>query len=192
MPETANDNRRKAPIALPILAAVAVLAIILAMVYVGSRLETIEDQLSFSPPQAPPASSPNSTPPVTGHAVYVPAYSHIYSRGGEAFLLEVTLSVRNTDPEHPVRIDRVRYFDTAGQPIRELTDGPIKLGPLQTATYLVEKHDVKGGSGANFIVDWSSDQDVNPPLIEAVMVGVDKTHNLSFTSRGEPIGRRVP
>jgi len=192
MPNTANDNRRKAPIALPIVAAVAVLAIILAMVYVGSRLETIEDQLSFNPPQVTPAQPLATASPATGHAVYVPAYSHIYSRGGEAFLLEVTLSVRNTDPEHPIRIDRVRYFDTAGKPIRELTQAPIKLGPLQTATYLVEKHDVKGGSGANFIIDWSSELDLNPPLIEAVMVGVDKTHNLSFTSRGEPIRRTAP
>lgn len=192
MSETRNDNRSKAPIALPILAAIAVLAIIAALVYVASRLETIEDQLSFSPPQAAQAPQPAPTSGAVGHAVYVPAYSHIYSRGGEAFLLEVTLSVRNTDPEHPIRIDQVRYFDTEGRPIRELTQTPIELGPLQTASYLVEKHDVEGGSGANFIVDWSTDREVNPPLIEAVMVGVDKTHNLSFTSRGEPIGRPVP
>jgi hypothetical protein len=192
MPDSANDTRRKAPIALPIVAAVAVLAIILALVYVGSRLDTIEDQLSFSPPQAGPAPRLDPEETVAGRSVYVPAYSHIYSRGGEAFLLEVTLSVRNTDPQRSIRVDRVRYFDTTGRQIREPAKDPIELGPLQSASYLVEKQDVKGGSGANFIVDWSAEDEVNPPIFEAVMVGVDKTHNLSFTSRGEPIARPAP
>jgi hypothetical protein len=38
----------------------------------------------------------------------VPRYSHISSSGGAGILLETTLSVRNTDLEHPIRIDRVR------------------------------------------------------------------------------------
>jgi hypothetical protein len=192
MADTENDSRRKVPISVTVLATVAVVAIILAMVYVGSRLETIEDQLGFSPPQGKTAPDRAPAATSTGHAVYVPAYSHIYSRGGEAFLLEITLSVRNTDPQRSIRIDRVRYYDTSGRPIRELTEAPLLLGPLQTASYLVEKRDVEGGSGANFIVDWSADDRVNPPILEAVMVGVDKTHNLSFTSRGEPIARPAP
>jgi hypothetical protein len=192
MPDPANDDRRKVPVSLPIFAAVAVVVVILAMLYLGSRLDIIEDHLSFTPPQAAPAPLVVSNASAGGRAVYVPAYSHIYSRGGEAFLLEVTLSVRNTDPERPIRIDRVRYFDTAGRKIREFADSPIDLGPLQTASYLVEKQDVEGGSGANFIVDWSADGAVNPPIVEAVMVGVGKSHNLSFSSRGEPITRTPP
>jgi hypothetical protein len=124
-----------------------------------------------------------------GRSVYVPAYSHIYSRGGQPFLLEVTLSVRNTDPERPIRIDRVRYHDTQGSLIRELGEQPLTLAPLQTASYLVEKRDLEGGSGANFVVDWSAEEAVNPPIFEAVMIGVDRTHNISFTSRGQPIAR---
>jgi hypothetical protein len=125
-----------------------------------------------------------------GNAVYVPAYSHIYSRGGNAFLLEVTLSVRNTDPELPILVRRVRYFNTAGQQIRELSDTPISLGPLQSTAFLVEKTDVEGGSGANFIVEWTAEEAVNRPVIEAVMIGTGDSYNVSFTSRGQPIARQ--
>jgi hypothetical protein len=196
MPEPENGHQRKIATLLPIFAAVAVVAIILALIYVGNRLETIEDQLEdglrFRPPQAAPAPLADSASTAVSKEVYVPAYSHIYSRSGTAFLLEVTLSVRNTDPRRPIRINRVLYFDTEGRQIRELTEGPITLGPLETASYLVEKQDIEGGSGANFIVDWSSDGEVNSPIIESVMVSVDSTHNLSFTSRGEPIERILP
>ena len=192
MPDQMPPEQKRVPLLVTILAAVAVGAIILTMLYIGSRLETIEDQLSFQPTE--PASPRIAYVPESsaGRSVYVPAYSHIYSQGGRAFLLEVTLSVRNTDPARPIRIDRVQYYDTRGRRIRDFLDAPVTMGPLQTAAYLVEKRDVEGGSGANFIVDWSAEEAVNPPIIEAVMVGVDETHNLSFTSRGEPIGRTTP
>jgi hypothetical protein len=185
-------RERRTPIALSIAAAIGVAAIILTMLYVGSRLETIEQRLSFRPPQSAPV-APAAVPATsTGRAIYAPAYSHIYSRGGQAFLLEITLSVRNTDPELPIRIDRVRYFDTQGRQVRKLSETPLTLAPLQTASYLVEKRDVEGGSGASFIVEWSAEDAVNAPIVEAVMIGVDKTHNLSFTSRGQPIARAAP
>jgi hypothetical protein len=177
---------------LSILGAIGMVAIMVAMFYVGSRLETIEDQLRFRPPQPRPGGAPWVPTTSTGRAVYVPAYSHIYSRGGQPFLLEVTLSVRNTDPELPIRIDRVRYHNTQGSLIRELGEAPLTLAPLQTASYLVEKRDIAGGSGANFIVEWSADEAVNPPIVETVMIGVDTSHNLSFTSRGQPIARAAP
>lgn len=185
------DKTGRVPIILPILGTVAMLAIILAMLYVGSRLETIDDRLAFRPAQ-PTYTRPAADDTVTsnGHAVYVPAYSHVYSRGGNAYLLEVTLSVRNTDPEFPIHIERVRYFDTAGRQIREFAEAPITLNPLQTAAYLVEKTDTEGGSGANFIVEWAAEDEVNPPVIETVMIGVGDSHNVSFTSRGQPIARR--
>lgn len=182
----------KVPLGLTLIAAVALVGVIVAIVYLGTRLETIEDQLSFRPPQALPGVSAQVPATSAGRSVYVPAYSHIYSRGGQPFLLEVTLSVRNSDPELPVRIDHVRYYDTEGRLIRDLIDEPLTLAALQTASFLVEKRDVAGGSGANFIVDWSAEDAVNQPIIEAVMIGVGKTHNLSFTSRGQPIARAVP
>ena len=41
----------------------------------------------------------------TGQSIYVPAYSHIYTGNREqAFLLTVTISIRNIDPEHSIKI----------------------------------------------------------------------------------------
>ena len=170
------------------LATVAVMLLILALGFIGNRLSEIEEQLAFSHPVASDAIAILPVGLVAkGRAVYVPAYSHIYVQGGEATLLETTLSVRNTDPEHPMRIDRVRYFDSDGKPLRELTDGPNVLGPMQTLSYLVEERDRSGGSGANFVVEWSAADAINRPIIEAVMIGAG---GLSFKSRGEPIERR--
>ena len=40
-----------------------------------------------------------------GQAIYVPAYSHIYCGDRERpFLLAVTVSIRNTDPNQPIKI----------------------------------------------------------------------------------------
>ena len=190
--EPGNARESKVPMTLSVVGAVGMVAIVVVMFYVGSRLETIEDQLRFRPPQTVPGPSGSVPATSTGRAVYVPAYSHIYSRGGQPFLLEVTLSVRNSDPELPVRIDRVRYYDTQGRLIREFGEAPLTLAPLQTASYLVEKQDTAGGSGASFIIEWSADEAINPPIVETVMTGVGESHNLSFTSRGQPIARSAP
>ena len=46
-----------------------------------------------------------------GKTIYVPAYSHIYIGDHEKpFLLTVTLSIRNTDPEHPTNITTVNLL----------------------------------------------------------------------------------
>ena len=181
-----GDNGKRSTLLLPIIGSVVAIGLILLLGFIANRLIEIEETIAFRPPQP---SGALVLPPdlvAKGRAVYVPAYAHIYRHGGEAMQLENTLSVRNTDPQNPLRIDQVRYVDTDGKPIRELADQPIVLGPLQTASYLVEKGDRSGGSGANFIVEWSAQKEINPPIIEAIMIGVD---GVSFTSRGVPIAR---
>jgi hypothetical protein len=169
-------------------ATVAVLLLMIGMGFSASQLHDIEEQIAY---RAPAGSGAAASLPVDvvakGRAVYVPAYSHIYSSGGAAVLLETTLSVRNTDPEHPIRIDRVRYFDGDGNLIRELAEEPLALRPMQTVSFLIKQGDIAGGSGANFVVEWSAQKEINRPIIEAVMIG---DAGLSFKSRGEPIDRR--
>lgn len=124
------------------------------------------------------------------HVVYVPAYSHIYHGSeGEAYQLTTTLSVRNTDPERPITLRSVRYYDTRGEIARRFLDEPRRLGPLGTVGYVVEEADTTGGSGANFIVEWSSEEAVSPPVIEAVMISTRSGRGVSFTSRGVTIER---
>ena len=130
------------------------------------------------------------SPPTTseGQSIYVPAYSHIYGGDRERpFLLTVTLSVRNTDPNHPIRIMAVDYYETSGALLKNYLSNPLTLKPLESVRYVVPEKDKAGGSGANFIVVWQSDQQVNSPIVEAVMIGTQSQQGLSFTSRGQAL-----
>jgi hypothetical protein len=162
-------------------AAVAVV-LILALGFLAGRWQSVEEAPVFQPPVSSLPRLPESL--VTqGRTVYVPAYSHIYRGTGEAVPLAITLSVRNTDAVEPIRIDRVRYFDDDGRLVREQPEVPLVLAPMAAAAFLVQAEDRSGGSGANFLVDWSAQESVSMPLIEAVMIG----DGLSFKSRGEPV-----
>ena len=69
--------------------------------------------------------------------------------------------------------------------------GPRTLAPLATVEFIVERDNVEGGSGANFIVEWMArEKDINPPLIEAVMVGIGQTQSFSFVRTGQVLRDR--
>ena len=47
-----------------------------------------------------------------GQTIYVPAYSHIYYGNREqAFLLTITLSIRNIDTDKEIKITLVDYYE---------------------------------------------------------------------------------
>ncbi|SFJ68350.1 DUF3124 domain-containing protein [Planctomicrobium piriforme] len=122
---------------------------------------------------------------------FVPAYSHIYVDSGQPFRLTVTLSFRNTDPQSPLTIHSVRYYDTAGKLIRDELSQPLIVAPLGTKEFLVAENDFSGGSGANFLIDWSSgDQQISTPLAESIMIGTAQQQGVSFASRGVEVTRR--
>jgi len=123
-----------------------------------------------------------------GQTVYVPAYSHIYYGDKEQpFYLTFTLSVRNTDPDHPITIDSVEYYDTDGKLVKRYTKGPVNLGAMASIRYVVRETDKAGGSGANFIVRWRSDAKVTVPIVESIMISTQTQQGVSFTSRGQAI-----
>ena len=123
-----------------------------------------------------------------GQLIYVPAYSHIYSGNKERpFLLAVTLSIRNIDPNNPIKITLVDYYETQGELLKKYIDKPIILNPLESLRYVIPEKDKSGGSGANFIVKWQSDIFVNPPIVETIMIGTQNQQGVSFTSRGREI-----
>lgn len=123
-----------------------------------------------------------------GQMIYVPAYSHIYHGNKEApLLLSVTVSIRNVDPEHSITITNVSYYETQGKLIKNYLEKPLVLAPLGSERYVVPQRDTSGGSGANFIVEWKSEQMVNPPITETVMIGTQSQLGISFTSRGQVI-----
>ncbi len=125
-----------------------------------------------------------------GQRVYVPAYSHIYSGNKQRpFLLTVTLSIRNIDPERQITITVVDYYETQGKLLTKQIDKPLTLKPLESVRYIIPEKDKSGGSGANFIVEWHAEKAVNPPIIESVMIGTQSSQGISFTSRGREIIR---
>lgn len=174
-------------------AAAGPIAMLLLALYFGNEFRELEDQLRYRPLaiRHAPTSGAAEIGIIDGQTVYVPAYSHIYSRGGEPHLLEVTLSIRNTDPERDIRLREVRYFDAQGTLIKNYLDSIVELGPLETVEFLVEKQDTQGGSGANFIIIWDASKPVYEPIIEAVMVGLTKEHSISFISPSRTLAERT-
>ena len=124
----------------------------------------------------------------SGQTVYVPAYSHIYHGNKNAkLLLSVTLSIRNVDPDNPITITVVDYYETQGKLVRQFVKAPVSLGPLGSERYIIPQDDSSGGSGANFIVKWQAAAPANPPIIETVMIGTQSQLGISFTSRGQAL-----
>lgn len=123
-----------------------------------------------------------------GQTVYVPVYAHIYSGlKGRPFDLAVTLSIRNTGLKDSISIVSVNFYDTDGKLLKEYIKEPLQLKALVSTRYVIREAEIGGGSGANFIVEWKSEKQVNPPIIEAIMIGTRSGQGISFVSRGQVV-----
>ena len=127
------------------------------------------------------------------HTVFVPAYSTIRLGSGKGKVdLATTLSIHNTSQERPLNILRVDYFDTAGNLVHSYLPKPIAIRPFGTVEAFVPAENTRGGTGANFIVEWSANGLITDPLIEAVMVGALGAQGFSFASRGKAMITETP
>ena len=195
-----RSSIQESPLWFSLLSVVAFVLLLLFLFYLGDRLETIEDQLGYKAPATmsgstgisrfADSSNNNGINTSRGQKVYVPVYSHIYSNGGSPILLESTISIRNTDPEHAITISSARYFDSKGIQLEQFVDKKMVLGPLETKEFLIEKRDTRGGSGANFIIKWSAEVAVYEPIVEAIMVGRTAKQHVSFKSIGRALLQR--
>ena len=170
---------------------VAFVGMLFLLAAMNDRLDGIEDTLQYRPPSPEMYVSPESLPhePLAGGTFYVPTYSHIYIEGGQPFLLESTLSIRNTNPARAITITSARYLDTDGNVVEEFLKQPVRLGPMATTEFLVTQSDTRGGSGANFLVDWIAEEPVAKPVIETVMAGVSGEHSVALVRAGWIIRR---
>ena len=131
--------------------------------------------------------------PTLGQKIYVPAYSYIfYQNQKRRYPLAVTLSIRNTDEQHPLKVTSARYVGAEGQMLNEYIETPIRLGPLASTEFFVDEQDKSGGLGASFLVEWVAEQPVYGPVVEAVMVGTAGTQAISFVSTGRVLCHRTP
>lgn len=123
-----------------------------------------------------------------GETVYQPVYSYVfYGDRGRKFDLTATVSIRNTDPHYPITIASAKYYDWQGKMVKEYIAKPLTIAPLASTHLLVNESDLSGGLGACFIIKWKSSQMVNPPLVEAIMIGTGSTQGISFVSKGRVI-----
>lgn len=124
----------------------------------------------------------------TGQTLYAPVYSHVYHGPRNLpFPLTCTLSVRSTSPTQTLAVEAVDFYNSHGKMVRHFLTEPTLLPPMSTLEYIVHEKDNDGGSGANFVVRWSATAPVNPPLVEAVMIGTSSNQGISFTSRAVEI-----
>ena len=123
-----------------------------------------------------------------GQTLYVPVYSNIFSAPKKIpFNLATILSIRNTDMSNSIKILAADYYDTRGKLVRKYYQQPITLAPLESTDIFIPEDDTAGGTGANFIVRWNSQKEVNVPIIECVMIGMKSGQGISFVSPGQEI-----
>jgi hypothetical protein len=118
---------------------------------------------------------------------YVPAYSSVaMSQGKLRVDFSVTLSVHNTSETQPLVVKRIAYFDTAGKQVETYLKAPVAVKPLATISVFIATEDVRGGTGANFIIDWAATGEIAEPVVEALMVGGVANAHYAFISQGRP------
>ena len=184
--EQLNKKRTLFSILLP---ALIFLVLLIALTYNSIRINDLEDNSQVSPITNRFGLGSQDINIISSQTVYVPIYSHINRSSGAPQLLEATLSIRNSDPKNSITLTSAQYYDTEGKQLQDYYKKPMILKPLQSTEILIEKKDARGGSGANFIVEWVSDIPVYEPVIEAIMVG-NSNNSVSFKSTGRPLSER--
>jgi len=121
---------------------------------------------------------------------HVPVYSSVMAGGGKTKVdFAVTLSIHNTSGRDPLVVSRINYHETSGALIQSYLMEPIALRPYGTIQIVVAQDDMRGGLGANFVVDWQNRNPGAEPAIEAVMIANIGTQSFSFLSPARRVSR---
>lgn len=128
-----------------------------------------------------------------GQTVYVSVYSNILTAPrGIPFSLEATLIIRNTDMTNSLKVTTADFYNTEGTVIKKFLDSPLVLQPLETKYIYLPAKGAEGGLGANFIVRWAAEREINTPIIECLMIGARSSQGISFVSPGKVIEEHAP
>nr|WP_293151635.1 DUF3124 domain-containing protein [Okeania sp. SIO2C9] len=85
----------------------------------------------------------------------------------------------------------VKYYDTDGKLVKQYLQNPLKLSPLVSRDFYLEQKDTTGGYGANFLVEWVAEKQVNEPIVEAIMLGTSGSQAVAFSSSGKVIENNI-
>jgi hypothetical protein len=161
--------------------------------------------LACAPMMRPPAAQAQTTPGIeqtfsgsltampseilgVSGAFYVPVYSSVsISQGKVRADFSVTLSIHNASETRPLVLRRIAYFDTNGKMVENYLKAPVALKPFSTVEVFVPTTDVRGGTGANFVVDWAATGEIAEPVVEALMFGGLGSGHYAFISQGRPL-----
>jgi len=141
-----------------------------------------------APSLAPTPAQADTVASAQGELIYVPIYSSIhYTDSKQTLELAATLSIHNVNPDRAITLARADYYDTTGKLLKRFVDKPVAMGPLATRNLVIEQADRAGGSGANFLVEWTAGEEVVSPIVEALMVNASSNLGISFMSPGKVI-----
>ncbi|MDT0603330.1 DUF3124 domain-containing protein [Thalassotalea castellviae] len=119
---------------------------------------------------------------------YLSVYSAVYLHSESDFKeLSSTVSIRNINKQDTIYINKIEYFNTQGQLVKSFLENSIYIAPMETVEIVIELSDTEGGTGANFVFDWSIKPDSNEPLFEAVMISAVGNKGFGFVTHGKKI-----
>jgi hypothetical protein len=142
---------------------------------------------------------PQSTPLVvsledlelaTGQTIFVPAYIGIHFTAKSTINLTTTISIHNTDLQESIIINSIQHYGGNGKLIKDYVQTPVRLAPMATTMFYVERGEPQEGLGANFIIKWVAEKETHEPVVEAVMIGSVGNHGVSFISPGRVLSQK--
>lgn len=119
---------------------------------------------------------------------YLSVYSEIYSGTEHRILsLTATVSLRNININDTIFIDKAIYYNTHGEAIRSYFNKTIFIAPMETVEIVIDELDKEGGTGANFLFNWSKRSNSSEPFFESVMLSTSGQQGISITTQGKAI-----
>jgi hypothetical protein len=127
---------------------------------------------------------------VKGQTVYIPSYSNVIS-GPPIYMvvpLRANLVIHNTDPAQSITVVKIDEYNTEGQKVSSYLTAPVSLNPLGAMRVVVKESKKEAeGLGANFIIQWQAEKQVNEPIIECLIIGSLGAQGFSFATQGRII-----
>ena len=155
--------------------------------FAASARHGVRQQIVVSPEATTDAPAPN--PAVNGRT-FIAAPSSLVGQGGATRLnFSGALSIHNASGLHALTIEKIDYRNDAGVLIENYLDAPITLKPYASMQVVIAQHDMRGGPGASFTIDWTTPQGADEPTVEAFVASFIGTQSYSFTTAGRRVAR---
>ena len=118
-------------------------------------------------------------------STYLSVYTKIYSQNESTLHnLTATVSMRNTDMDDTIYVRSANFYDTHGELVKAYLENPIYIAPMETVEIVLNRTSREGGSGANFVFDWSTKEGSSAPIFDGVMISTSGQQGLSFNTIG--------